>query len=162
MVENGIRVDAFNCSSDPDIYALGDCCNQFNTLYQDHLRLESVQNAIDQARTVAAALNDKAVAHNALPWFWSDQYDVKLQIAGVASGFESVVIRGNPVKDRSFSAWYYARGRLLAVDAINDAIAYAVGAKLLKTGKQPDPALVADTRVETKQLLIHAKEPDHA
>ena len=156
-VDNGVRVNGFNCTSDPDIYAIGDCCNQFHPLYQRNFRLESVQNAMDQAKTVAAALNGNPVAHQALPWFWSDQYDVKIQIAGMSADYDTVVIRGNPDADASFSAWYFKDGRFLAVDAINDSVAYAVGTKLLKAGKQPDPASITDISIETKHILNTTK-----
>jgi 3-phenylpropionate/trans-cinnamate dioxygenase ferredoxin reductase subunit len=155
---NGILVDEFNRTSAPDIYALGDCCNQFRPLYQQRMRLESVQNAVDQARTVAASLAGKAVPHDALPWFWSDQYDSKLQIAGVSTGYDHVIVRGATEPGGDFSAWYYRGEKLLAVDAVNDSLAYAVGTKLLKAGLHPAPEDVANRNLETKQLHTKAKE----
>jgi len=159
---NGILVDEFNRTSAPDIYALGDCCNQFRPLYQQRMRLESVQNAVDQARTVAASLAEKAVPHDALPWFWSDQYDSKLQIAGVSTGYERVIVRGATEPGGDFSAWYYRGEKLLAVDAVNDSLAYAVGTKLLKAGLHPAPEDVANKNLETKQLHTKAKEQTDA
>lgn len=159
---NGILVDEFNRTSAPDIYALGDCCNQFRPLYQQRMRLESVQNAVDQARTVATSLAGKAVPHDALPWFWSDQYDAKLQIAGVSTGYDRVIVRGTTGPGGDFSAWYYRGEKLLAVDAVNDSLAYAVGTKLLKAGLHPAPEDVANQNLETKQLHTKAKEQTDA
>ena len=161
-VDNGIRVDAFNRTSDPDIYALGDCCTQWHPLYQQWLRLESVQHAGDQARTVAGALTGNPHPHTALPWFWSDQYDVKLQIAGVSTGYDAMVLRGRPESGPPFSAWYFKAGALLAVDGVNDSVAYAVGTKLLKSGRQPDPTHLADVTIDLKTILKDAKESHHA
>ncbi|MDE0838233.1 MAG: FAD-dependent oxidoreductase [Kiritimatiellae bacterium] len=157
-IDNGIVVNEYNQTSDPNIYALGDCCNQHSSLYATPLRLESVQNAVDQAKTVAAALTGNPVAHTALPWFWSDQYDVKLQIAGVSTGYDRVVLRGTPEPGERFSAWYFKGDRLLAVDAINDTKAYALGSKLLNSGCQPNPELLANPSVEGREVLTQAKE----
>ncbi len=159
---NGILVDEFNRTSDPDIYALGDCCNQFRPLYQQRMRLESVQNAVDQAKTAAASLAGKAVPHDALPWFWSDQYDAKLQIAGVSTGYDRVILRGTTELGGDFSAWYYRGQKLLAVDAVNDSLAYAVGTKILKAALHPAQEDVADLNLETKQLHTKAKEQVYA
>ncbi len=161
-VDNGIRVDAWNVSSDPDIFALGDCCSQHHPLYDRVLRLESVQNALEQAKTVAGVLTGHPRPHDALPWFWSHQYDVKLQIAGVSHGYDAVVIRGIPEPGASFSAWYFRNGGLLAVDAVNDAAAYATGTKLLKLGARPDPDRLKDSSVSLKEILQQAKETEHA
>ncbi|MGC6424316.1 MAG: NAD(P)/FAD-dependent oxidoreductase [Lentimonas sp.] len=161
-VDNGIEVNEFNQTTDPDIYAIGDCCRQFQSLYQTSLRLESVQNAVDQAKTAAFALTGNPKPHDALPWFWSDQYDVKLQIAGVSNGYDRVVVRGTPRPGNSFSTWYFRGDQLLAVDAINDAIVYAVGTKLLKAGWNPSAEDISNPDLETKQLLAIAKEKNNA
>ena len=158
----GILVDEFNRTSDPDIYALGDCCNQFRPRYQQRMRLESVQNAVDQAKTVAASLAGHASPHDALPWFWSDQYESKLQIAGVSTGYDRVIVRGTTGSGGAFSAWYYHGEKLLAVDAVNDSLAYAVGTKLLQAGLDPAPEDVANLNLETKRLQTIAKEQTHA
>ena len=156
-VDNGVLVNPFNQTSDPNIYALGDCCR----MRSSSLRLESVQNAVDQARTVAKALVGNPTAHDALPWFWSDQYDVKLQTAGLSAGYDQVVLRGTDTPGHAFSAWYFREGRFIAVDAVNDSIAYAVAGKLLKGDLHPDPAWIADPAIETKTLLKKAKEQAH-
>ncbi|KAA1261111.1 Rhodocoxin reductase [Rubripirellula obstinata] len=161
-VDNGVRVNEYNQTSDPDIYAMGDCCNQFHPIYSAQLRIESVQNALDQAKTVAASILGKPVKQNTMPWFWSDQYDVKLQIAGVSTGFDQCLIRGSAKLGESFSAWYLKQGRLLAVDAINDARAYAVAGKLIPTGMCPRLELITDTNITPKELLQSAKEESNA
>ena len=117
-VDNGIVVDDHCRSDDPDIFAVGDCTLHPNAIYGRKLRLESVHNALEQAKTAAANICGKDVAYQQVPWFWSDQYDLKLQIAGLSEGYDDVVIRGNPA-ERSFSCLYLRDGGLIAVDAIN-------------------------------------------
>ena len=117
-VDNGIVVDDHCRSSDPDIYAVGDCTLHPNDIYGRKIRLESVHNAVEQAKTAAANICGKEQSYCQVPWFWSDQYDLKLQIAGLSRGYDDVVIRGNPAK-RSFSCLYLQEGHLIAVDAIN-------------------------------------------
>jgi len=152
-VDDGIRVDEYACTSDPDIVAAGDCTRHFNPIYQRQVRLESVQNATDQARTAAATLNGKPEPYHALPWFWSDQYDVKLQIAGLSEGYDNTVLRGNPEAGRSFAVFYFKGERLLAVDAINRPGEFMVGKKLLMHGHSVDKSKLADDTVPAKQLL---------
>ncbi|MBL8575434.1 MAG: FAD-dependent oxidoreductase [Hyphomicrobiaceae bacterium] len=116
---DGIAVDAFTRASAPDIFAAGDCTRFTSALYGRDIRLESVQNAIDQAKAAAAAMLDIAAEpYDPVPWFWSDQYDVKLQIAGLSQGHDRAVVDGDPAT-ASFSVSYYLGDRLLAVDAIN-------------------------------------------
>ena len=155
----GVTVDAFNRTSDEHIYAVGDCCRQPAALYEGApLRLESVQNANDQAKTAAAAIAGDPKPHRALPWFWSDQYDVKLQIAGINTGYDEAVVRGTPAVGEAFSVFYLKAGQLLAVDAVNDARAYALGSRLIPAGGRPDPALLADVSATPKSILDSAKE----
>jgi 3-phenylpropionate/trans-cinnamate dioxygenase ferredoxin reductase subunit len=149
-VENGITVDAQGRSSDPDIFAAGDCAN-FPWQGQ-RTRLESVQNAIEQAEHAAAAMLGAVEHYNPVPWFWSDQYDVKLQIAGLNRGYDQVVVRPGK-RPGSQSVWYYRRGALIAVDAMNDALAYAFGKKALEAGKTIAPAQAADPSVDLKAAL---------
>lgn len=157
-VDNGVLVNEHQQTSDPAIYAIGDCCNQFHPLYETRLRLESVQNATDQAKTAAATIAGTPRANAALPWFWSDQYDVKFQIAGISTGYDRCVIRGVPTPGQSFSAWYVKGNRLIAVDAINDSRAYAVASKIIPMRRCPDLDLVADATAEPKAILQSAKE----
>lgn len=148
--ENGIRVDALGRSSDPNIWAAGDCCS---FPYKDgYLRLESVPNAIDQAEVIAQNIMGAEIAYIPKPWFWSDQYDVKLQIAGLNTGYDKIIERKNPTL-LSQSFWYYAQDTLIAVDAMNDPRAYMVAKKLIESGLTPDPALVEDASSNLKDLL---------
>ena len=146
--ENGIAVDAQGRTSDPAIWAAGDCASFPNG--SGRLRLESVPNAIDMADCVADNIMGKGQEYVPKPWFWSDQYDVKLQIAGLGTGHDRIVTRG---AGAAVSFWYYAGDRLLAVDAMNDPRAYMVGKRLIEAGKTADPARVADPETDLKALL---------
>jgi 3-phenylpropionate/trans-cinnamate dioxygenase ferredoxin reductase subunit len=152
-VEDGILVDEFARTSDPDIVAAGDCTRHFNPIYRRRVRLESVQNAMDQARTAAATLNGNPQPYHAVPWFWSDQYDVKLQIAGLSQGYDSVVLRGDPGNGRSFAVFYFEGDRLLAVDAINRPGEFMAGKKLLMAGTPVDREKLADESIPIKDFL---------
>ena len=149
-VGNGILVDDYARTSDPAIFAMGDCA--MLPWKGTNIRLESVQNAVDQAESVAATLTGSAEPYEAKPWFWSDQYDVKLQIAGFNLGYDETVMRPGS-REGSVSIWYFREGRLIAVDAINDAKAYVTGKKLLDNGLTADKALIADPATDLKQLL---------
>ena len=152
-VDNGILVDEFARTSDPDIVAVGDCTRHYNPLYGRQVRLESVQNAMDQAKVAASALCGKLTAYNALPWFWSDQYDLKLQIAGLSEGHDRVVVRGSWESGRSVAVFYYRGDRLLAVDAINRPKEFMLTRRALAEQRSPDPTLLADEAVELQQLF---------
>ncbi|MDB0053108.1 NAD(P)/FAD-dependent oxidoreductase [Ascidiaceihabitans sp.] len=148
IIENGIKVDTQGRTSDPHIWAAGDCAS---FPYRDtRIRLESVPNAIDQAEVVAENIMGAAKDYVAKPWFWSDQYDVKLQIAGLNTGYDRVVTRrtGDAV-----SFWYYAGATLLAVDAANDPRGYMIGKRLIEAGKSPSPEVIADPETDMKALL---------
>lgn len=148
-LDNGIKVDAAGRTSDPHIWSAGDCAS---FPYRGRrIRLESVPNAIDQAEVVAENIMGAAKNYVATPWFWSDQYDVKLQIAGLNTGYDRVVTRASVAQTVSF--WYYRGDELLAVDAMNDPRSYMVGKRLIEAGKSPDPALIADPSLELKTLL---------
>ncbi|MCL4674888.1 MAG: NAD(P)/FAD-dependent oxidoreductase [Pararhodobacter sp.] len=147
-LDNGIAVDALGRTSDPAIWAAGDCAS---FVYKGtRMRLESVQNAIDQAEAVAANMLGAGQDYAPMPWFWSDQYDVKLQIAGLNTGYDRIVTRA---ADAVRSHWYFAGDRFLAVDAMNDPRAYMVGKRLLEHGKSPDPAAVENPDTDLKSLL---------
>jgi len=147
-LNNGIETNALGQTSGPNIWAAGDCAS---FPYKDgRIRLESVPNAIDQAEVVAANMLGAAKEYHATPWFWSDQYDVKLQIAGLNQGFDKVVTRQG---DAGRSHWHYKGGQLLAVDAMNDPRAYMVAKRLIEAGKTVDPTLVADPSSDLKALL---------
>jgi 3-phenylpropionate/trans-cinnamate dioxygenase ferredoxin reductase component len=148
-IDNGISTDALGRTSDPDIWAAGDCASFPHK--GGRLRLESVGNAIDQAEIVAENMLGAATPYEAKPWFWSDQYDVKLQIAGLNTGYDRIVTRKGEGEAVSF--WYYAGDTLLAVDALNDARAYMIGKRLIEMGRSPTPEEVANPETNLKALF---------
>ncbi|KUJ78864.1 NAD(P)/FAD-dependent oxidoreductase [Ruegeria profundi] len=148
-LDNGIKTDAHGRTSDPSIWAAGDCASFPHA--GTRIRLESVPNAIDQAELVAQNMLGAGKDYVATPWFWSDQYDVKLQIAGLNTGYDRVVTRQGEGQTVSF--WYYNGDQLIAVDAMNDPRAYMVGKRLIDAGKTADPAVVADPEADLKPLL---------
>lgn len=148
-IENGIKTDELGRTTDPHIWAAGDCASFPHK--GGRWRLESVGNAIHQAETVAENILGAGVAYAAQPWFWSDQYDCKLQIAGLNVGYDNIVTRG-PDGD-SVSFWYFQGDSLLAVDAMNDPRAYMVGKRLIENGKSPSKVALADPATELKSLL---------
>lgn len=152
-IKNGIVVDEYARTSDHDIVAAGDCTWHYNPLYERWLRLESVQNATDQARTAANTVNGNLQPYSALPWFWSDQFDLKLQIAGLSEGFDQVVVRGDIEQDRSFSAFYFKDERLLAVDAVNRPKDYMATRKALAAGKSASPAQLQDDSADLQDMF---------
>ena len=129
-IENGIKVNEFAQTTSEDIYAIGDCTFHYNPHYQRFVRLESVQNAVEQGKTAAAAICGRETPFDIVPWFWSDQYDIKLQMVGLSEGFTEVLIREEATHKRS--AWYFKNDELLSVDAVNNAKAYVLGTKLIK------------------------------
>lgn len=149
-LDNGIMVDEFGRTSAPNVYAAGDCASL--PFRGDRIRLESVQNAIDQAENVAANIMGQNIPYAPMPWFWSDQYDIKLQIAGLNRGYDAVYARREPESDAP-SYWYYRGETLLAVDAINDSRAYMVGKRLIEMGASPAPKEVMDPNTNLKELL---------
>lgn len=151
--DGGIVVDSCARTSEPGVVAAGDCTVLPNPLTgQGRVRLESVQNAVSQAKTAAATLLGRAEPYSAVPWFWSDQYDLKLQIAGLATGHDDYIVRGDPASER-FSVLYYRNGALLAVDAINNAVDYLAVRKALSVGRTVDPERARDPAVPLKKLI---------
>jgi len=148
-VENGIRTDVQGRTSVANVWAAGDCASF--PLHGQQLRLESVGNAIDQAELIAENIMGAAKDYVPKPWFWSDQYDCKLQIAGLNTGYDQIVTR--PGEGASTSVWYYAQGRLLAVDAMNDPRAFMVGKRLIESSRTADPAMVADPATDLRALM---------
>ena len=151
-VDNGILVDERCRTSAADIYAVGDCTSHPNSIYGTRVRLESVHNALEQAKTAAANICGEDAVYEQVPWFWSDQYDLKLQIAGLADGYDDVVIRGNP-DDRAFSCVYLKGGRVIACDAINAARDFMQSKALIADGVKPDRDRLADAGVFLKDLV---------
>jgi 3-phenylpropionate/trans-cinnamate dioxygenase ferredoxin reductase subunit len=152
-VNNGIVVDEFARTSDADIVAAGDCTMHHNALYDRDIRLESVQNATDQARVAALTLCGKEKAYAALPWFWSDQYDLKLQIAGLSQGYDEVIVRGDRENSRSFAAFYLKDGVVISVDAVNKPPEFMVGKRLINGKVKVDKTKLADNSVSMKELI---------
>ncbi|WOI56040.1 NAD(P)/FAD-dependent oxidoreductase [Palleronia sp. LCG004] len=149
-VDNGVAVDARGRSSDPHVWAAGDCASL--SIRGQRLRIESVGNAIDMGEQVARNMLGADEDYLPAPWFWSDQYDVKLQIAGLNHGHDRVVARpGKSEGERSH--WYYRDGALIAVDAMNDARAYMIGKRLIEAGKSAPPDVIADPEADLKPLL---------
>ena len=149
--ENGIVVDEFARTSDSAIVAAGDCANHPNRFFGGRFRLESVQNATDQARSAAASLVGKQVAYEAVPWFWSDQYDVKLQMVGTSMGHTQHAVRGD-VAARKFSAFYFRDGSLIGCDSLNAPIDHMAARKLIGSAIPVTPAQVSDASVKLMSL----------
>lgn len=149
-IDNGIAVDAWCRTSDERIFAAGDCASF--PWQGRRIRLESVQNAIEQAEAAAVNMLGGEQIYDPVPWFWSDQYDVKLQIAGLNQGYDRVVARPGQ-REGASSVWYFAGERFLAVDAFNDAVAYMVGKRLLEAGRSPAFEALSDHDVPLKSLL---------
>jgi 3-phenylpropionate/trans-cinnamate dioxygenase ferredoxin reductase component len=148
VLDNGIATDEMGRTSDPSIWSAGDCASF--PWKGGRIRLESVGNAIDQAEVVAANILGAGEAYQAKPWFWSDQYDLKLQIAGLNTGYDRIATRKGEGDAVSF--WYYREADLLAVDAMNDSRAYMVGKRLIEMGKSPAPEVI-ETAPDLKALL---------
>ena len=148
--DNGILVDEYGVTSDPDIFAAGDCTSHPG-FAGGRVRLESVQNAIDQAKHAALAALGKPMAYREVPWFWSDQYDLKLQIAGLARPGDARVLRGNP-DSRKFSVFHLRDGVVAAVEAVNAAPDYIVGRRLIAARAIVAPERLADISVPAKSL----------
>jgi len=150
---NGVDVDEYCRTSLPDIYAIGDCA-AFACDYAGGtvMRVESVQNANDMATCVAKAICGEEKPYKAFPWFWSNQYDLRLQTAGINVGFDQTVIRGD-MDARSFSVVYLKDGRVVALDCVNAVKEYVQGRKLVEAGLSPDPAVLADAGTALKELM---------
>ncbi|MEE8439810.1 MAG: FAD-dependent oxidoreductase, partial [Micropepsaceae bacterium] len=153
--DNGIFVDEYTRTSDPDIFAAGDCTNHPAFLFgrdNGRVRLESVQNAIDQAKHAALAMMDRLEPYRAVPWFWSDQYDLKLQIAGLATLDDELALRGDPA-ERKFAVFHLTEGAIAAVEAVNAAPEYIVGRKLIAEAKKIEASALVDTNIPMKSFL---------
>lgn len=150
-VTDGIVVDDRCQTSDADIYAVGDCTVHPNSIYGRQLRLESVHNALEQAKTAVANICGSENHYSQVPWFWSDQYDLKLQIAGLSSGYDDIVIRGNP-SNRSFACMYLKDGKLIATDAVNSAKDFVQSKSLIAAATTIDRERLADPGISLNEL----------
>jgi 3-phenylpropionate/trans-cinnamate dioxygenase ferredoxin reductase component len=149
---NGVKVDARCRTSLPDMFAIGDCALHANAFADgEEIRLESVQNANDMANAVAKTITGTATDYHAVPWFWSNQYDLRLQTVGLSLGHDQTVTRGDPAS-RAFSLVYLKQGRVIALDCVNATRDYVQGRALILGRVSPDPALLADPAVPLKEL----------
>ena len=152
---NGILTDRDGRTSDPRVFAAGDCASRPLVHYGRTGRLESVHNAIEQGKLVAAAILGLPRPAEDCPWFWSDQYDLKLQIAGLSTDYDTIVLRGDP-KARKFAAFYLRQGTLIAVDAVNSAPEFLASKKLIMAGAKIAPEILSDTTIPMKDIAATA------
>lgn len=152
-VDNGIVIDGGSLTSDPDIVAAGDCASYFIPRYDRHLRLESVPNAGEHAKVAAATMCGKPKTISALPWFWSDQYELKLQIAGLNDGYDSVVLRGDPDSGRSFACFYFKQGEMIAADCVNRPKEFMFSRRVINERLPIDRNQLADPESSLSDLL---------
>jgi len=153
-IGNGIEVNEYCQTSDPDIYAAGDVTWHYNPIYDEHVRLESVPNATEQGKIVASHITGTPKPYHSLPWFWSDQFDLKLQIAGLSGGYDDVIIRGDMETGRSFAAYYFKDKKFIAVDAVNAPRDFMFGKMSLTKGITLDKVKLADDSVALKACAM--------
>lgn len=149
--DNGIVVDRDGRTNDPYVYAGGDCARRPLVHYEGEARLESVHNAIEQGKIIAASIMDKPRPKEEAPWFWSDQYELKLQIAGLSTGFDDYVLRGDETK-KSFAVFYFKAKTLIAVDAVNSPVEFMFAKKWIAAGQSPDFAALTDQSLSIKEI----------
>ncbi|MDX2249484.1 MAG: FAD-dependent oxidoreductase [Bacteroidia bacterium] len=149
-VGDGIVVNEYAQTSDPDIVAAGDCTWFPSHLYGYNTRLESVPHATDQAKSAAAAICGQQIRYEALPWFWSEQYDVRLQIAGLYQGYDEIVVKGEPAEGRSFTVWYLRDGKVIAADCVNRPKDFIVARQLIPMQRRIAAHLLADENYDLR------------
>ena len=149
---NGIVVNEFQVTSNSTIYAVGDCANHFNVFADKRCRLESVQNAADQAKIAAAHIVGKSTSYHAVPWFWTNQYDLKLQMAGINTDYDNYAFRGDLTTNK-FSIFYYKNDRLVAADSLNRPADHLAARKLLQAGGTPSKEQVQDVNFKLMDVL---------
>ena len=149
--DNGVLVDEYGAASQPGVWATGDCTRHPSRLYGRRVRLESVHNAMSQAKAVAANICGKAAPYDEAPWFWSDQYDTKLQIVGLAQGADERIVRGDPAS-RAFTVFHLRGGAVIAAETVNGMRDHLVCRKLVGTGARPSREALADPAVALKDL----------
>ena len=150
-IDNGIKVNQFNQTSDPNIYAIGDCCNRYNKKYNSDLRLESIQNALDQAKSLSSYLCEGSITEPSIPTFWSDQYDAKLNIAGISSNADTYIFRKQSSDE--FTIWYLKNDKVIAIDAINSSQDFVIGKKIIQSEKKIPKENISDIHFDLKLLL---------
>lgn len=151
--DGGVLVDEYQQTSVPNVYAIGDCANHFNPFGQKRMRLESVQNAVDQAKTAVSHLLNQPKPYRAVPWFWTNQYHLKLQMAGISAGFDEYLIRGDQTTDK-FSVYYYKAGTLIGVDSLNRPADHLNARKLLEAGVSPNQEQINDLSFNLNAVLV--------
>ena len=151
-INDGIEVNEYCQTSDPDIYAAGDVTWHYNPIYKRHLRLESVPNATEQGKVVANHINGNLKQYDSLPWFWSDQFDLKLQIAGLSTGYDDIITRGDIKSSRSVAAFYFKGNVLLAVDAVNAPREFMMARMAISKGNTFDKVELADPEADLKSI----------
>ena len=150
--DNGITVNEFQQTNIPNVYAIGDVANHYNPYAGKNLRLESVQNAVDQAKTAVHHILGNPTAYHAVPWFWTYQYHLKLQMAGISIGYDEYVVRGEPDSGK-FSIYYYKAGKLIGVDSLNKPADHLNARKLLELDIHPTKTEITDLSVALKTLI---------
>jgi 3-phenylpropionate/trans-cinnamate dioxygenase ferredoxin reductase subunit len=150
--DNGVIVDEYCRTSDPAIFAIGDCSNHPSAHYGRRIRLESVDNAFEQANTVAANITGTPTQHDRVPWFWSDQYHHKLLIVGLADGHDRAILRGDPA-NHSFSVCYLRDGEFIAIDTVNMAKDQMAARKLIASRMRPDVTKLSDISIALKDCV---------
>jgi len=150
---NGITVDRNCVTSDENIYAIGDCTNHLNGVFNERMRLESVQNAVDQAKTAAAHIVGKPTPYNEVPWFWTDQYEITLQIAGKWKNYDDQIVKGS-IDQEKFSVIYFMKNKLVAVEAINSPKDFLAGKKLIKSKIEVDKKFLKENNLDLKSAML--------
>jgi 3-phenylpropionate/trans-cinnamate dioxygenase ferredoxin reductase subunit len=150
---DGVDVDEFCRTNLPDVYAIGDCAAHLNAYAQGRrIRLESVQNANDMAITATRSICGVPSPYNAVPWFWSNQYDLRIQSAGISASYDAEVLRGDPAS-KCFSVLYLRQGRIIALDCVNQVKDFVQGRKLVEQGARVEAQIVADPSVALKSVV---------
>jgi 3-phenylpropionate/trans-cinnamate dioxygenase ferredoxin reductase subunit len=152
VCENGVAVNEFQQTSVPYIYAIGDCANHYNVFARKNIRLESVQNAVDQAKVAVNHILEQPQAYRAVPWFWTNQYHLKLQMVGISAGFDECVLRGEKGSDK-FSVYYFKNKQLIGVDSLNRAADHLNARKLITAGISPTKTQVEDLSFNLNDCL---------
>ncbi len=156
VCDNGIVVDELCRTKDPHILAIGDVTRHPNAIYGRDLRLESVHNALEQGKTAAGTIVGREKPYNQVPWFWSDQYDLKLQIAGLSEGYDKTIVRGDP-DAKAFAVFYFRDGALIACDAVNAPGEYMAARMMIAKGACPDLKSLVDTTMPMKDIMMQAR-----
>ena len=151
-VQNGILVNEFCETSEKDIYSAGDCTVHPNSYYNKDIRLESVHNAIEQGKTVASSIMNKKTPYNQIPWFWSDQYNLKLQIAGLCIDYDDIIVRGNS-DNRSFAVFYMKNNYMIASDCINCPGEHMMSRRIISDKIIVDKDRLSDVLIPIKEVI---------